>query len=447
VQIGRYRVLGRLGRGGMGSVYKVVRDDLGKMMALKVLAPHELLEQIMGAEEVRRQFIHEARLMARREHRNIATVWDLGEDDGRHYMAMEYFCMNLGTLIGESPIVEESTRPLPPLVALDYTRQTLEGLARLHHDGIQHRDIKPFNLMLSNDGVIKIIDLGLSRLRGEAYPTPGGLKVGSPYYAAPEQEADADSVDERADLYSAAVLLYRLITGDLPETGGPIQEHPLLSGPWHRFFTTALAANPGDRFSSARTMIAAANELEEEWRERQENTCSLFEPPDEKGPPVAQSLRHRPVKTGVTRQHPFPVLDPLFRPHRCVVNRFLQENGMVRDEATGLVWLAALSDFPMSWPEVPEYLEALAVAGHAKDTAWRLPTVDELVTLLQPRERLEDFCSPDWFAQGKPWIWSADRRSFTSAWFVDVVNGAVMWQDTSCRFHVLAVAAQNDDGG
>ena len=105
MHIGPYKVLGRLGRGGMGSVYKVLREDLGRIMALKVLQPREILETILGAEEVRSRFIHEARVMAARDHRNVAAIWDLGDTGDTLFMAMEYYCMNLGTLIGESYIV------------------------------------------------------------------------------------------------------------------------------------------------------------------------------------------------------------------------------------------------------------------------------------------------------------------------------------------------------
>ncbi|MGD8646449.1 MAG: serine/threonine-protein kinase, partial [Desulfobacterales bacterium] len=240
MHIGPYKVLGRLGRGGMGSVYKVLREDLGRIMALKVLQPREILETILGAEELRSRFIHEARAMAARDHRNVAAVWDLGDTGDTLFMAMEYYCMNLGTLIGESYIVENPSRSLPPLTALDYTRQTLAGLACLHRAGIIHRDIKPFNLMLTGDGCIKIIDLGLSKVRGEVRPTPRSLKVGSPYYAAPEQESNPEAVDNRADLYSVGVLLHRLATGLLPGEDGRPVEHPLLSKIWQDFFCRAL---------------------------------------------------------------------------------------------------------------------------------------------------------------------------------------------------------------
>lgn len=438
MHIGPYKVMGRLGRGGMGGVYKVLREDLGRIMALKVLQPREILADILGAEEVRSRFVSEAKVMAARDHRNIAAVWDLGEAQDCLYMAMEYFCMNLGTLIGESYIVEEPSRSLPPLAALDYTRQTLEGLACLHRAGIVHRDIKPFNLMLSEDGCIKIIDLGLSKVRGEVRPTPRGLKVGSPYYSAPEQENDPERVDARADLYSVGVLLHRLMTGLLPEQSGCPARHPLLNDVWRGFFCHALASNAGDRFADAWSMIDALAELEEDWHARQEAECVLEEASSQVAAEAAPNLRHTPLRTGVRPAAPFDFLDPLFRPKHYWSGDFVSHPMGVLDRSSTLIWRERISHFPMTWNEAGPYLDELN-QQHREHTTWRLPTVEELATLLRPKVRIEDFCSPAWFDQEKAWLWTADRRSYTTAWFVDVAHGAVLWQDFTCHFHVLAV--------
>ena len=185
MKIGRYTVLGTLGRGGMGGVYKVEHQALGRIMALKLLQPHELLSELMGENKVRSAFLREARILGSCEHRNIASVWDLDEDRGRPFMVLEYLCMNVGNLIGEGRVVEKATRIVPPRTALDFVRQTLDGLEYLHGLGIVHLDVKPGNLMLGSDGTIKLIDLGLSRLRGEAWVKPRGLKI-PPHQPAPQ---------------------------------------------------------------------------------------------------------------------------------------------------------------------------------------------------------------------------------------------------------------------
>jgi serine/threonine-protein kinase len=156
--------------------------------------------------------------------------------------------------------------------------------------------------------------------------------------------------------------------------------------------------------------------------------------------PDPSELRRQAIKTGVRDKAPFDFLDSLFRPETYRINDFSFLPAGVFDRSSGLTWASLISRLPMAWHETDEYLAALNRENHGLP-AWRLPTVEELATLLRPKERIEDFCSPAWFDQNKPWLWTADRRSFTSAWFVDVANGAVMWQDLTCRFYALAVTA------
>jgi serine/threonine protein kinase len=454
-KIGKYIVRGLLGKGGMSRVYKVELPPIDKIAALKLLDPDELLGQLMGYDKLRAAFIREAVTMAGLRHPNIIAIHDFDESEGQPYYVMDFFANNLGTVMGESYQIEDRSRIIHPEKALDYLDQTLSGLCCLHDAGILHRDIKPFNLLITDRDTVKICDFGLSRLRGETFSGPSNLNVGSPYYAAPEQEADPDDVDVRADLYPLGIMFYRMLTGRLPDIEGhmsaytpPSGSNPDLDPSWDDFTAQAIARHRDQRFTSAKVMRTALNELKAHWYRQKEKSCATgptaVNQTHATGQPVGSNLRRNPIKWDPHTAAIQLNLDSLWRPKNYMNNRFeLHDHTTITDHSTGLTWQQSGSQYPRTWRQAHDYISRLNAEQFGGQQNWRLPTADELVTLLKPSPQGRSLCIAPMFDATQRWIWSADRRSFLSAYYVDVELGFVGWQDFSAPFYVRAVRVLN----
>ena len=249
-RIGRYRVLGVLGQGAMGVVYRARDDSLDRDVALK------LMRGAGGAED-RARFLREARAAARLQHPNIVTIYEADEHDGEPFIAMELL---EGTDLQRA--IEAGLRP-DPKVTLPIVLQLLAGLGHAHEHGIVHRDVKPSNVFLPRGRPAKIMDFGVARLAGGS--AASGV-VGTPNYMSPEQ-VRGGSVDGRSDVFSAGLILYELVTGEKAYRGDSVvallykiaHEDPDLSllprgEPWARLrevLSSALARDPRQRHPSA----------------------------------------------------------------------------------------------------------------------------------------------------------------------------------------------------
>lgn len=468
--IGRYRILGLLGRGGMGAVYKAAMPGTGRMVALKLLRPSDELAAASNVEALRLGFHREAALMARIRHPGVAQVLDVDEDaSGRPFFVMEYYCNNLGAQLGESYRVEEPTRRLGVEQSLWLARQLASALARLHHEGILHRDVKPYNLMLADRGAdglagptasrcmgdeLKLIDFGLSRLRGEVEAgRPRGAVVGSPYYAAPEQEADPARADERADLFSVGVTLFRCLTGRLPQEDIPASAlRQGLDARFDDFFTRCCHEKPDLRPSSARALLAELDALAAHWERLRASACAL--PPEVEpsaaaapgGGPAGRALRATPLRQPLAGAREAFGLDGLWRPTACATTeqgpeRFAEQgDGTVRDVATNLVWERCGSPYAVNRAGAAAHARGLNAAGFAGRRTWRLPTAPELATLLLPEPDLRQLCLAGPFDPAQRRLWSADAKSFTASWYADAEHGFLWWQDDTCEFHARCVS-------
>ena len=205
-RLGPYRIKGVIGRGGMGAVYEGFDENLSRTVAIKVLPEEHAI-----SEDFVRRFLAEAKAIAQLSHPNVVAVHYAGSEEGQYFFAMEY-------VEGENlQQVVEREGPLAAKTAVGYAHQAALGLEAACAEGIIHRDVKPANLMLTPDGVIKVADFGLAH-GGDPGVTTTGEVAGSPYFMSPEQ-GRGEHVDHRADMYSLGATLYFLLTGSPPFAG------------------------------------------------------------------------------------------------------------------------------------------------------------------------------------------------------------------------------------
>ncbi len=267
--LGSFLLLERLGEGGMGQVFKARHRKLARIVALKVIRK----ERLSHPDAVRR-FRREIQAAAQLSHANIVLALDADEHDGTHFFAMEYVeGVDLAHYV-------KQYGPMPVARACDCVRQAALGLQHAHDKGLVHRDIKPHNLLLTRQGVVKVLDMGLARLTPESQAemsgaslTGDGVMIGTPDYVAPEQAMDARSADIRADLYSLGCTFYFLLAGRAPFSGGNALEkllkhqserpqsvrdfRPDVPSPVAAIVHRLLAKRPADRFQTPAELVAA----------------------------------------------------------------------------------------------------------------------------------------------------------------------------------------------
>ena len=268
--LGSYEIIRAIGAGGMGEVYLARDTRLGRLAAIKILPP-----ALAADDEHVQRFTQEAQLASSLNHPGIATVYDIGETGGVRFIAMEY-------VDGETLSHRLQREALPTATVIDIGIQAAEALRAAHESGITHRDIKPDNLMIRPDGLVKVLDFGLAKLTSPSMPIAGdaatieagltraGVVMGTVHYMSPEQ-ARGQTVDQRTDIFSLGVVLFEAATNRRPFTGetamdvaaailnrdavAPSQHTATLPAEFDRIVRKTLRKSPGERYSSSQDLL------------------------------------------------------------------------------------------------------------------------------------------------------------------------------------------------
>lgn len=273
IYFGDYVVLEKLGQGGMGTVLLAKHRRMDRQVAIKVLPVTALDSEAAVA-----RFYQEVKVAAQLTHPNIVHAYDAGEHHGFHYLVMEYVPgHDLARVLSE-------LGPIPPLLAVDYIHQAAKGLEYAHRKGVVHRDVKPSNLLLDDEGTVKILDMGLARIGGaldaeaSAHLTTTGQMMGTVEYMSPEQAEDTRVADARSDIYSLGCTLYRLITGSGPFSRDTVVKTILAhrDAPPPRItmgfpeddlidqlFRKMVAKNPDERFQTTTMLLESLRQIED----------------------------------------------------------------------------------------------------------------------------------------------------------------------------------------
>ncbi|MGI9952342.1 Stk1 family PASTA domain-containing Ser/Thr kinase [Moorellaceae bacterium AZ2] len=276
---GRYEIKEALGGGGMALVYRGQDRLLNRSVTIKILR-----EQFASDRNFVARFQQEAQAVARLSHPNVVSIYDVGQEEGLHYLVMEYV---EGNSLKE---VIDQRAPLPAQEAVDIALQICEALEHAHENGVIHRDIKPHNILITKQGRVKVTDFGIAQAVSEATMTYTGTLIGSVHYLAPEQ-ARGESTGVTADIYSLGVVLYEMVTGQVPFNGDtplsvalkhlheeprlPRELNPNIPPALERIILRALAKDPARRYPSAASLRADLRALRNVLAEENSATQEL----------------------------------------------------------------------------------------------------------------------------------------------------------------------------
>ena len=290
--VGNYRIVEKIGEGGMGAVYRAIDEMLDREVAIKAIRP-----ELAREPQIVERFRAEAKLLARVSHPAIATIYSFFYDGGELFLAMEYV---VGRTLAE---VIATHGAMPWRRAVPLLSTALEGIEQAHRAGIIHRDLKPDNLMLTEAATLKVMDFGIARMAGSSHMTQTGLLIGTLRYVAPEQ-IRGEEVDQRTDIYSLGAVLYQMLTARVPFDGptdfailkAQLDDPPVPPGSWipglpawlERAVLKALEKQPAARFQTVEELRLYLNRqgagAQEARSQPTEVHSTLILPPRPEGP-------------------------------------------------------------------------------------------------------------------------------------------------------------------
>jgi eukaryotic-like serine/threonine-protein kinase len=372
--LGPYRIISQIGQGGMATVYKAYQPSMDRNVAVKVLPG-----QLAQSPEFTQRFQQEARIIARLEHAHILPVFDYGESDGTAYFVMRY--LEAGTLKDKM----ETGRPLPLQEIDRLFTQLADALSYAHSLGVVHRDLKPANALIDSRGNLFLTDFGIAKILESASPrlTQTDAIMGTPAYISPEQ-AQAQKVDQRSDIYSLGIILYEMVTGRVPYTADtplavilkhvthplplPSSVKPDIPETIERVLLKALAKNPEDRFGTVADFLTAwkiALDVKESPAERFDALTAITS-----APAIAEAQNTSVVGTqqGATVSRTTPKADT---PRRSIVSYLVG--------AFLLLALAGIAIIGLNWNKMPFSNQNGAEVGNLPSIT-REATTEEFAT-------------------------------------------------------------------
>ena len=274
IHIPGYQIKRQLGRGGMAFVYLAIQESFGREVALKILAPDHAQDK-----EFSERFLREARIISQLVHPNIVTVYDVGVHEGYHYLSMEYI---------RGRDLQQACRSLSKHQIINTIRDVAKALEYAHQKGYVHRDVKPENIMLHDDGRVVLMDFGIARGSDTTLNmTKTGRAIGTPYYMSPEQ-TKGQPVDHRSDLYSLGVVLYQMLAGYVPydadsaiavgikHVSAPIPQLTDSMRFLQPIINTCMSKNPAHRYQHASELIHVLEAIPEDMLAAAEARAAAF---------------------------------------------------------------------------------------------------------------------------------------------------------------------------